>query len=283
MKPIFESINLSADASLKIEAYRNDAYCESAGWHVHPEYEMVYVKNGAGQLSIGSKKRTYSDGLLVFLGGNIPHADFGNKDLGNNLEVVIQFKKEFLEEKLLVFPELANIKELVKQSEGVLVFSSETHQMLGEDFESLCVLDNQGKLIQFLSILDKLSNKGTYLRLFNTVSLDNFRKDEIQRLEDTFNYVNNNYGKNISVAEISSQLGLTPNSFSRFFKKMTSRRFMDFVNEFRTGKAAEFLGAANIAITEVMYQCGFNDASYFSRQFKKYQGITPSSYVKSKY
>ncbi|MEZ4811779.1 MAG: AraC family transcriptional regulator [Allomuricauda sp.] len=282
MKPMFESINLEANASLTINTYRNEDYCESAGWHIHPEYEMVYVKNGSGLLHIGHKKRTYSNGVLVFLGGNIPHADFGNKDYKDNLEVVIQFKKEFFEKKLAVFPELSNIKDLIKESRHILVFDSRTHQLFGKDFNCFCGLDNQGKLVKFLSILDELSKKGTYESLFDSISLDNFRKDEIQRLEETFNYVNNNYNKNISVSEIASQLGLTPNSFSRFFRKLTSRRFIDFVNEFRTVKAAELFSSANLTITDVMYRSGFNDASYFSRQFKKYQGTTPYNYLKSK-
>ncbi|WP_103866295.1 AraC family transcriptional regulator [Aquimarina sp. I32.4] len=55
---------------------------------------------------------------------------------------------------------------------------------------------------------------------------------------------------------------------------------MDFVNEFRIKKAQEYFEYNDSAISEVMYQCGFNDPSYFSRQFKKYTGITPSIYIK---
>ncbi|MDC6366005.1 MULTISPECIES: AraC family transcriptional regulator [Flavobacteriaceae] len=283
MKPMFESINLDINASLKIETYDNNNLCESAGWHIHPEYEMVYVKNGAGQLNIGSKKRTYTDGVLVFLGGHIPHADFGNKDHEDNLEVVIQFKKDFIQEKLNVFPELANIMGLVKKSEQVLVFDTQTHKSLWNDFKKFKYLDNQGKLVNLLSILDFLSKKGIYTPFYETIPLETYRKDEVRRLEETFEYVNNNYHQNISIVEIAAIIGLTPNSFCRFFKKMTKRTFIGFVNEFRTGKAIEFFNESNSTITEVMYKSGFNDPSYFTRQFKKYQGLAPSHYLKSRY
>ena len=280
---MLESINLTLNASLKIECYGNDDYCESVGWHIHPEYEMVYVKNGSGLLNIGPKKRTYSNGVLVLLGGNIPHDDFGNKELEDNLEIVVQFKKDFLEEKLKVFPEMGKIMELIKKSKQVLIFDEVTQHKLWKDFEKFKHLDHQGNLINLLTILDHLSKKGSYETLFKTISLDNYRRDEIQRLEETFEYVNTNYPKHISVGEIASKLGLTPNSFCRFFKKMTKRTFIDFVNEFRIGKALEFFNQNNSAITEAMYKSGFNDPSYFTRQFKKYQGITPSDYLKSKY
>lgn len=281
MKPIFESINHSANTSLKIETYGKKDYCQSAGWHIHPEIEMVYIKNGNGQLHIGNKKRTYTNGVLVFLDGNIPHADFGNKDHTDGLEVVIQFKKEFLEEKLKVFPELATIKTLIKKSKHVLIFNPTTHRMVSKDFEKFYRMDDQRKLIHLLSILDVLSKKGIYETIFDHIALDEFRKDEVHRLEEIFNYVNNNYDSHISVAEIASKIGLTPNSFSRFFKKMTNRRFIDFVNEYRTGISAELLNEGTLPMIEVMYRSGFNDASYFSKQFKKYQGTTPSYYLKS--
>lgn len=283
MKPLLESINVAVDTSLKIESYANENHCASAGWHVHPEYEMVYIKNGSGVLRIGPQKKAYSNGVLVFLSGNIPHADFGNRDQADNLEVVIQFKKEFLEEKLKIFPELGKINALIRKSKQALVFGPEVHNRLGPDFERFGGLDQQGKLINLLSILNRMSRETSYEALFDNLTLDNFKKDDIKRLEEIFEYVNEHYSGTISVAEISTQLGLTSNSFCRFFKKMTQRTFIDFVSEFRINKALEFFNTSNTLITEVMYQCGFNDPSYFSRQFKKYQGITPSDYLKGKY
>ena len=282
MKPMLESINVAANTSFKVELYGNDDYCESAGWHIHPEYEMVYVKNGSGLLNIGRKKRKYTNGILVFLGGNIPHGDFGNKEHRDNLEIVIQFKKDFMEEKLKVFPETARIKELIKKSNQILIFDEKIHRNLWPYFEKFKQLDNQGKLINLLSIFDQLSKQDGYETLFERMPLYNYRSDEIRRLEETFEYVNTHYAHTISVAQISSQLGLTPNSFCRFFKKMTQRTFIDFVNEFRIGKAVEFFNENNSVIAQVMYMSGFNDASYFSRQFKKYQGTTPSEYLNQK-
>ncbi len=283
MKPILEAISLQNGASLKVESYNNSSYCQSAGWHIHPEFELVFVKNGSGCLQVGSKKMNYTKGTLVFLGGNIPHADFGNKDHEDNLEVVIQFRKEFLADKLKVFPELLGIKRLIQDSRQVLVFDSETKDALWDNFRQFSTLDNQGKLINLLTILDYLSKHGTYECLFDSYEINRYKKADIDRLEEIFEYVNNNYSKQISVEHIASQLGYTANSFCRFFKKMTHRRFIDFVNEYRIEKAMEAFNESNNVIAEVMYNSGFNDPSYFTKQFKKYHGVTPSVYLKSKY
>nr|WP_299383877.1 AraC family transcriptional regulator [Allomuricauda sp.] len=283
MKPMLESIQVAPDSSFKVEIYDHSTQCESSGWHVHPEYELVYIKNGSGCLHIGSKKKWYTEGTLVFLAGNMPHADFGNKDHADNIEVVIQFRKDFLEERIKLFPEFDKIKRLIEQTGKVLVFSSHCKAGLQPQFEAFEHQDNQTRLINLLSILGQLSQSKDYESMFDGITISNFKKEEIRRLEEIFEYVNGNFHLDISVPEISAQLGFTPNSFCRFFKKMTYRRFMDFVNEYRISKAVEYFNENNSGIAEVMYKSGFNDASYFSKQFKKYQGITPSGYLKSKY
>ena len=64
-------------------------------------------------------------------------------------------------------------------------------------------------------------------------------------------------------------VGLTTNSFCRFFKKVNQKSFVQFVNEFRINKAIEMMNLNYSSIFETMYACGFNDPSFFNRQLKK--------------
>ncbi|SNZ01904.1 AraC family transcriptional regulator [Flagellimonas pacifica] len=283
MKPIYEPIIQDANTSFKVESYNAESKCDTAGWHIHPEFEIVYVKNGAGVLKIGSKTYDYENGVLVFLAGNIPHSDFGNNEKKDSEEIVVQFSKEFVHDKLALFPEFTRVNNLIQKSRQVIIFEQSIKGELYNNFDDFKTLDNQGKLINFLSILDRLSKSDAYETLFDTINLSRFKKNEIWRLEEAFEYVNNNYHKNISIAKISLQLGFTTNSFCRFFKKMTKRTFIDFVNEFRVGKAVQFFNENNSTVSDVMYKSGFNDRSYFTRQFKRYQGVTPSNYLKLRY
>ena len=283
MKPMLETINVTTNASFKVEIYRSVDNCAMAGWHIHPEYELVFVRNGKGQLHIDTSKTQYSDGVLVFLAGNIPHADFGNRENDDNEEIVIQFNKEFLDEKLNVFPEFSRIMKLIRNSKHILIFNQNVKQRLENDFRKFNSLNHQGKLINLLNILHQLSLENDYEVLRKHIPTENFKRDDIIRLEHIFEYVNNQYAQNISVEEIAEQLGLTPNSFCRFFKKMTQKRFIGFVNEFRIQKAVELLNESNYTISDVMFKSGYNDASYFTRQFKKHLGITPTEYAKAQY
>lgn len=280
MKPIYESITTHSNVSFKVQSYDVASNCETAGWHIHPEYELVYVKNGSGTLKIGSKVHTYTNGALVLLGGHIPHSDFGNKEFKNGKEVVVQFSREFVNGKLSHFPELVSIRRLIRSSKHVLIFDDGVKSHLSHQFELFSVLNHQEKLINLLSILGYLSAQDNYIQLFNQDIVHEFREKESYRLREIFDFLNTNYHQKITTQEISTRVGLTPNSFSRFFKKMTNRTFVDFLNEFRVSKAIDVMNEGDTTITEAMYASGFRSPSYFSKQFFKYQNMTPSMYLR---
>ncbi len=279
MKPIYETIDVAIDTSLKIATYNHSEACKLANWHIHPEHELVYIKNGKGSLRIGTEVIPYDKGVLVFLGPNIPHADFSNREYEDNLEVVVQFKSDFLEDKIAIFPEFKKIKQLIDKSKKVLLFDSSMHHQLTDTFLKFEQLDAAGKLIHFMGILDALSTTNNYRCIFETPISFSFKTLEVNRLEGVFEYVNTHYEKDISSQTLANEFGLTVNSFCRFFKKMTQRSFIQFLNNYRTRKATELFRETQLSISEVMYQCGYTDPSYFTKQFKKHQGNTPSAYI----
>ena len=281
MNPIYENVNVKFNTSLKVATYKDSRQCESTGWHIHPEYELVYIKNGSGSLRLGTKEIPYTNGALVFLGPNIPHSNFGNKEHKDNIEVVIQFDKDFVEDKISVFPEFKTMRELIKKSHKVLLFSTVFKEKLSVSLENLENLNNTTKLIKVIEILEEMAHCNCYSTLFEAYLLTSYKRSDVDRLESIFEYVNTYYNEPISTHVLARKVGLTTNSFCRFFKKMTNKSFIQFVNEFRIGKAIEHFDNAPYSIAEVMYKSGFSDASYFSRQFKKYQGLTPTAYLYS--
>jgi len=282
MKPIYENIDLHLNSSLKVGTFNYDTVCEQANWHIHPEYELVYIKNGRGILRIANRTISYSNGALLFLGPNIPHWSFGNRDYRDNLEVVIQFNQNFVNQKLLVFPEFKKIIQLIERSKNVLVFDEFIKTKLASSFENFTNLNHTEKLIQTLDVLEKLSLSDNYRSILAYVEEYKYKTNEVDRLQTVFNYVNLNFGSALSTEQLASKIGLTPNSFCRFFKKMTNRSFIQFLNEFRIQKASELFIETSLSISEVMYQCGYNDPSYFARQFKKYKIHTPTLFISLK-
>jgi len=81
-----------------------------------------------------------------------------------------------------------------------------------------------------------------------------------------------------SVASIARAARVTPNHLSMLFKKHTGMTFVSFLNEKRINLAKQRLRDLRLTVSEVAYQAGFHDASYFGKRFKEATGRTPDDW-----
>jgi YesN/AraC family two-component response regulator len=102
---------------------------------------------------------------------------------------------------------------------------------------------------------------------------------EQQRLQQVYHYVEMNYQKEINVNDVAATCHLTTAAFCRYFKKQTHYTFTDFLNHYRINQSKKLL-MQDCSVTEVCYQTGFANISYFNKMFKKLTGENPSHYRK---
>lgn len=88
-------------------------------------------------------------------------------------------------------------------------------------------------------------------------------------------YIEEHYSEDISLENVSAQIGVTPVYFCRLFVKKTGRNFIDYLTEIRINHAKHFLHNTPLRIKEISERVGYNDPYYFSRIFKKATGLTP--------
>lgn len=278
MKPVFENIphNPSHSFVLACSKYGSAEHF----WHLHPEYEIVYVKNGSSNQHIGSYHSKYNDGTLVLVGPNLPHSNMSNRDFEDNLTVIIQMKEDFLKNKMLGFSEFAFIENLLIKAKQGICFGQDIKNKLGKQIENLQHLNNYNRLLSLINILRELSLTSDYTLLnANAISITQ-HSSSYYRVALINEYVANNYQKPIQLIELANITNLTESSFSRFFKKITGQTFITFLNEYRIHKACTLLSETNNNISEIMYQVGFNEAAHFTRVFKKYTHSSPREYRK---
>jgi len=87
---------------------------------------------------------------------------------------------------------------------------------------------------------------------------------------------------NISESEIAEKLNLHQSYVSRLFKKVMKCNFQSYIIRHRIGQAKAMLHHTDFSIMNIANYCGFTRQSYFTRQFKKITGMTPSEYRKPK-
>lgn len=82
---------------------------------------------------------------------------------------------------------------------------------------------------------------------------------------------------NLSLIDVSSQIGVSPNYLSALLKKENGITFKDLLTKKRIEKAQELLLTSSMKIREIAETCGYNDQHYFSYCFKKYTGMSPNA------
>ena len=280
MKPVLEKIDPNPGCSFFIEKFERDELCKTPYWHIHPEYEIVYIKNGNGIRCIGSHISNYTDGELIMLGPHLPHQPFSNKEFSDNLEIVIQFGASFFTEQLILLPETSLIKSLLQKSKQGITFSKQVKETVAPQIELMAQVPPLEKLLSFIRLLDQLARTKEYTLLqIGSIALE-VSSPDYERMNKVYQLVSENYQRHIPLDEVSELCQLSPPSFCRFFKKITKKSFVQFLTEYRIVKVQELMHQKRTDISSLMYDCGFNELSYFSRQFKKITGKTPGEYRK---
>jgi two-component system response regulator YesN len=100
------------------------------------------------------------------------------------------------------------------------------------------------------------------------------------RIQTALRFVAEHYSEPISLEDAAAQVGLSPAHLSRLFPAETGATFTSHLSEHRIDRACRELSSGRYSIKEIAFLCGYPDANYFSRAFKKAMGITPSEYVK---
>ncbi len=81
----------------------------------------------------------------------------------------------------------------------------------------------------------------------------------------------------VSMGEVARSLGTSPRSLHRRLSD-EGTRFNDLLDQVRREFAEQYLARPRLAVTEVAYLVGFNDASAFFKAFRRWTGVTPSEY-----
>lgn len=100
------------------------------------------------------------------------------------------------------------------------------------------------------------------------------------RIGNVLSFIETNYDQHITIACLAHVANMSEATLMRAFKKSLGRSPMDHVIRTRIDRAKEMLAHSDFTVTEICFACGFNDSNYFSRQFRKITGQSPSTFRK---
>ena len=101
---------------------------------------------------------------------------------------------------------------------------------------------------------------------------------EDSRINSMIRFIEEHYREDITISTVASFLEISEGYLSRVFKKETDYTFTNYLAYYRMQMAMNLLKDCRVKVYEVADQVGYSDTAYFSAQFKKILGVSPSEY-----
>lgn len=130
-------------------------------------------------------------------------------------------------------------------------------------------------------ILDKVnedlkeSEKDKVIILQKESNLNDSKDGYSKTIKKSIDYIHKNYKQHISLQDISNYVFLSHEYFSRLFKEEVGENFSSYLTNYRMKKAEILIKNTDMKISQIAIEVGYTNASYFSRSYKKFKGISP--------
>lgn len=251
-------------------------------YHFHPEIEVTLIENGRGTRRVADSVEPYAPGDLVMIGPNVPHVflrDSRARAPGRRPEtaLVLCFRPGCMGPEFFALPEMLDVRRLLAASAHGLHYGRRTARWAAPRLEQLRILQGPRRLAVLLELLAHLAQaRGRPLASGALGKKIELR--DLERLDRVLAYLTGNFGHEITRDSAAKVAALGPASFSHWFRRATSKSFVEYLTEFRLGQAYRLLTETGRTVTEIAYECGFNSVSHFDHSFQRMRGLAPSEF-----
>lgn len=228
---------------------------------------LIYCLKGKGELEIGGGRVAVTAGYAFVIPPGTPHVYRADEDEPWSI-FWIHFKGSQV-------PSL--MESLDVSRESPLIYVPDVN-LMREAFEEVYVCLNyhfsDGGLQTMSSEL---------MRLLARIKLHKShfhpqRQSLEQRVIDTMDFMVRHLDVPLTLDDLATRAGLSATYYSKLFKDRNSVSPMSWFIARKIGKACEFLTETDLSVQEIAMKLGYVDPYYFSRIFKKIQGVAPANY-----
>lgn len=247
--------------------------------HWHTQLEIIRVISGKLNVALNGKEYKAYDGDVIIVNSEVVHGAIPE----NCVYECIVFSLDILETSVNkcrnflfgISNRMIEINEYYKYDDSIFF------DAVNNFFEAM---KKDGDSAKFLAL-------GALYTLFGMVYDNKYYKissgkdvnKSIIKLKDVLYFIRNCYDTPITLDAMAEKAGMSPKYFCRFFRELTDKTPVEYLNTYRIERAARKLTGTDLPVTEIAFSCGFNDLSYFIKTFKHYKGMTPREFRKCHY
>lgn len=248
--------------------------------HMHLAHEILFVEEGEAEYIIENKKYHVKKNDILIIGSmdlhrmnvlKVPYVRYGLAISPtyvmnhNNMHKYFPLLKTHSQEKIQL---LSNLESQDMQEYSAMLYKIKNEFRRKENLYMECVE-------AYLTLL--------FGSLFRKMQLKNQPKitGTAAIMEQICKYINENYYEAITLQKMSEMFYCHPSIISREFVKIYGRNFNQYLNSTRIAAAVQYLEKTRLSITEIAYQCGYQNINTFLRRFHQIMQCSPLQYRKN--
>jgi len=270
---VWHEVKQHGDLSFPFTVYKVEVpnYLSAYPLHWHDEMELIFVKSGQGTVTVESHNLHVRENDIVIIPPQTVHA----------IEQLEDYSMEYYNI-LFSFNLLCN-------SDNDVCYDSflgplYTHQLIpplvaesGSELNE-CILGTVNKLVDLRHISNEkraLGIKGDLFSILQNICdasseitwEEKNLKNNYEKLKDLLLYVQSNYDKEITVADAAEICAFSESHFMKLFKDLSGKSFAQYLIDYRLERAYARIASTDEKISNIAFDCGFNNLSYFTRKF----------------
>ncbi len=251
----------------------------------HPKYEMAFhwhadlevIRVLRGELVLTLDKRTYrlQAGEIAFVNSETVH---GATPADCEYECIVfnvAFLKTGNEECDGFLDNLLSHSLFFNERPDDPVAVDLTHEI----FNEIATNDSPFKVLGlFLQLLGEIQQKKLFISHLPPSLVQDEKK--VLKLKAALKYIREHFADDVALEDMASVAGFSCKYFCKLFKDLTGTTPVNYLMTYRIERAARKLLSTDKTVTQIGYDCGFNDVSYFIKTFKAFKGVSPKDYRK---
>lgn len=247
--------------------------------HWHDEMEIIRIVKGTFLLTVDGKNYSTQEGDIIFIMPGMLHSGIPK----NCSYECLLFQMEYFYQAHTIWEK--TLHPFITGEKRVHLIIQPNDNEITTYFNRIIKSLHDKKMAYELQISGllylifyEIFNHGYYeeYKAFSSLS-----QQRLVQFKKVIHYIELNHQTKMSLDELSEIAGYDKKYFCAFFKELSGKTPIQYLNIYRIDFASELLVTTHLPVTEIAYQSGFDDLSYFSKMFKMYKASTPLNYRKS--
>lgn len=258
---------------------------EDTELHQHVDFsELVIVLNGNATHVVHTEEYFIKKGNAFVINGSTPHAyrdpyDFKICNIMFRPEMLASIgpdlkKSNGFQALFVLEPYYRNIQSYP----GKLALPIPSLEYV-ESLIAVMIEEYHGQLQGYQTmLLSRFTELVVYLSRHYDTQEKGMEGNHLMHLANAISYMEDHYLEPLTLEEIAGKSSISVRHLNRIFRSYYQMTPIAYMLTLRLERACSLLKHSGLTITQISYECGFNDSNYFTRQFRKVYGVSPKGY-----